>query len=356
MIIQSIRIEGFRCYADPVQINGFRPGLNVLHADNGGGKTTLSVALRRAVFDSHRASGKQIDGESPWGRSVSAGISLWFQHGGHDYRAWKKFGAKSARESKLQRRDAGAKEYTTIAEGDEADRMLQEMWLADDSGARTRGIRGDDRIGLAQILWTSDQGALEIDDVHAKVLDVLRDRLSEQIQRDDTGIESKVSQEVDRLVTTRGAWRKHSTLDVAERRLGELRKLREQVAAQLAEAETLVAGVTDLTADESDKLAEKRDVERELRATEEVARGREKLKAELGEARADLEAARLAHDIAKRDTERVRRLEELIAGLRRDLQSAEAALATANAELDECQVAQECCGKDLASAEDAAAD
>lgn len=47
MILRSLRVSGWRCFADTVEVGRFDEGLNVLHAPNATGKSTLFEALLR---------------------------------------------------------------------------------------------------------------------------------------------------------------------------------------------------------------------------------------------------------------------------------------------------------------------
>ena len=60
MILRSIRVEGWRCFAAPVNVEPFADGLNIVHGPNGIGKSTLMMALVRGLFDNHSVTGEQI--------------------------------------------------------------------------------------------------------------------------------------------------------------------------------------------------------------------------------------------------------------------------------------------------------
>lgn len=91
MILRKIGVAGWRCFADPVEVGPFADGLNVLHAPNGTGKSTLLEALTRCLFDSHRVSGQEVEALRPWGRDLSPEATVEFFLEGSEYRLSKRF-------------------------------------------------------------------------------------------------------------------------------------------------------------------------------------------------------------------------------------------------------------------------
>ena len=71
MIIRSLRVSDWRCFLQGVEVGPFEEGLNIIHAPNGTGKSTLFEALRRALLDGHKVTGKDVEAIRPWGRSLS---------------------------------------------------------------------------------------------------------------------------------------------------------------------------------------------------------------------------------------------------------------------------------------------
>ena len=66
MILRSIQVRGWKCFADPVEVGPFTEGLNVLHAPNATGKSTLFEALLRGLLDGHRVTGRDVEALRPW--------------------------------------------------------------------------------------------------------------------------------------------------------------------------------------------------------------------------------------------------------------------------------------------------
>ncbi len=67
MILRSIRVSGWRCFADAIEVGPFQEGLNVIHAPNATGKSTLFEAMRRGLLDGHRVTGKRSGGPAALG-------------------------------------------------------------------------------------------------------------------------------------------------------------------------------------------------------------------------------------------------------------------------------------------------
>ena len=91
-----------RCFVEPVDVGPFEEGLNVLHAPNATGKSTLFEALLRGLLDGHRVTGREVEAIQPWGRALAPTVIVEFFHEGIDYRIKKRFldGALAALERK----------------------------------------------------------------------------------------------------------------------------------------------------------------------------------------------------------------------------------------------------------------
>ena len=85
MILRSIRVEGWRCFAAPVEVGIFTDGLNIIHGPNGTGKSTLMTALVRGLFDSHIVGGAHINSLRPWGRSLTPKVTIEFEQDGEHF-------------------------------------------------------------------------------------------------------------------------------------------------------------------------------------------------------------------------------------------------------------------------------
>ena len=91
MLIRSIKLEGWRCFANSLSVGEFGEGLNIIHGPNGIGKSTLMMALARAIFDNHQSAGQEVESLRPWGKELSPQVELQFEHERTHYRLTKGF-------------------------------------------------------------------------------------------------------------------------------------------------------------------------------------------------------------------------------------------------------------------------
>ncbi len=173
MIVRSIQIEGWQCFAAPLHIGPFADGLNIIHGPNGSGKSTLMMALARGLFDSHTVKGTDIKALQPWGRALAPKVMIEFEQQGSRYQLHKQF--LSGEFARLDRQEGGA--YVPIAESRAADEQARALL----SGEPTRRGATDQRHwGLAQILWAT-QGSLAINELAAGTRASIQEALGAQI-------------------------------------------------------------------------------------------------------------------------------------------------------------------------------
>ena len=160
MIVRRISVENWRCCVDPVDVGPFQEGLNVLHAPNATGKSTLFEALIRGLLDGHRVIGREVKSIQPWGRALSPKVTVEFTHEGTDYRIMKRFldGATST----LERKENGR--FVTLAQNNDADDMVRKILTRNATG---RGLARSENWGIAQILWVP-QGNLSLGKLSSK--------------------------------------------------------------------------------------------------------------------------------------------------------------------------------------------
>ncbi len=91
MILNSIQVEGWRCFASPFSVGEFGTGLNIIHGPNGIGKSTIMMALARGLFDSHHVGGEEIKSLRPWGRELAPKVMIEFEQDGQQFRLRKQF-------------------------------------------------------------------------------------------------------------------------------------------------------------------------------------------------------------------------------------------------------------------------
>lgn len=187
MILRSISITGWRCYTEPFRIGPFIEGLNILFAPNGRGKSTLFEALRRALLDGHRVSGKEVESLRPWGRSLSPKVAVEFCHGGTEYRITKQFLENT--ESLLERKEK--ENFKRFAENNAADEFVRALLTKTPPG---HGLARPENWGFAQVLW-APQGNISIGKLSGNLVTDINTLLGVQITGPGTGpIESRIEE------------------------------------------------------------------------------------------------------------------------------------------------------------------
>ena len=179
MILRSIRVADWRCFLDDIALGPFTDGLNIIHAPNGTGKSTLFEALRRALLDGHKVTGKDVEAIRPWGRDLAPKVTIEFIHGGQEYRISKQF--LDSPSALLERKETG--KYRRLAEGAAADEQAREILTKKPPG---RGLARPENWGLAQILW-APQGSLAIGPLSGDVVSNISSMLSAQVSASGTG-------------------------------------------------------------------------------------------------------------------------------------------------------------------------
>ena len=173
MILRNIRVQGWRCFADPIGVGPLGEGLNVVHGPNGSGKSTLLWALARGLFDSYKVSGADIESLRPWGRQLLPRVEIEFSHDGIEYRLQKQF--LGSQQAKLDRLENGA--FVALAEATQADDQIRQLLAAE---SPKRGVTNPGHWGFAQVLWAT-QGALHIENLSDGTRNSIHDSLGAQI-------------------------------------------------------------------------------------------------------------------------------------------------------------------------------
>ena len=233
----------------------FQEGLNVIHAPNATGKSTLFEAMRRALLDGHRVAGREVEALRPWGRDLAPMVTVEFSHGGQEYRITKRFlGSPSSR---LERKENGR--FVGLAESGKADEKVREMISKNAPG---RGLSRTENWGTAQVLWTA-QGELPLGKLSGDLLADVRSSLGAQVTGPTASpIERKVEEAYLQIYTPTGRYKTGKDAPAAV-------QLREKLQAAQAER---VAAMT------------------RQREYEEAARRVEDLRARRTQARYDAEA------------------------------------------------------------------
>ncbi len=173
MILRSIKVEGWGCFAAAVEVGPFAEGLNIVHGPNGIGKSTLMMALVRGLFDNHSVGGEQIKAFKPWGRSLNPKVIIQFEHDTTEYELSKQFLGSAA--AMLSRMENG--QYVPLAEGRNADEQARRLLSGEAPG---RGVTDERHWGLAQVLW-SKQGNLQLSELSTGTRTTIQDALGSQV-------------------------------------------------------------------------------------------------------------------------------------------------------------------------------
>ena len=234
MILRSIDVTNWRCFLECVKIGPFVDGLNIVHAPNGTGKSTLFEAMRRALLDGHRVSGREVEAFRPWGRDLAPKVVVEFVHGGTEYRVTKQFlGSQSAL---LERKEQGR--YRPLAEGASADDQTRALLTQNPPG---RGLARTENWGLAQVLW-APQGDLVLSALSDDLVTNVRSMLSAQVSGEGTGpIEKRIEDRYLEFYSPTGRLRGGRDAP----RLVRLERELEEARAALREAQSLYQDFDD---------------------------------------------------------------------------------------------------------------
>ncbi len=268
MILRSVSLRGWRCYVDPVEIGPMSEGLNVIHAPNARGKSTIFEAMLRGLFDGHRVKGQQVDEIKPWGRELAPEVTVEFHSGGADYRVVKRFIDHPA--SELYRKEGAG--FTMLAEGDAANDRVRELLLGKAPG---RGLSNLVHQGICQVLW-APQGRMGLDSISEDMVANIYRSLGAQVGggHEVGALEAKVNALHDTYFTSRGSPRKGQgspDLPGLEARAAELSRQVEEAAASAAAFEDASRGVEDLRATRDQASMTARTTAEELKGAQKAA-------------------------------------------------------------------------------------
>ena len=233
MILHSITVENWRNFLGECFVGPFNEGLNILHAPNATGKSTLFEALQRALMDNHNTAGEEVRRLRPWGRNLSPRVTVEFTVGGVKYRVTKKF--LDWPKSLMERFEEGR--FTPLAEGPGADEGARKLFTA--SGPK-KGLSRPEHWGLRQILW-APQGRVEMGELSGDLLDDIRKTAAEQVVDDRArAVENALKNRYEAIFTPTGRVKKTSNLKRLEEEIGAAAERLEAAKRELGEADFLV--------------------------------------------------------------------------------------------------------------------
>ncbi len=85
MILENLKVQNWRRFLNPMEIDPFDQRLNVIYAPNGTDKSSLFEALRRGLLDAYHSKADGIKAIKPWRHDLSPTIEVRFSHDGARY-------------------------------------------------------------------------------------------------------------------------------------------------------------------------------------------------------------------------------------------------------------------------------
>jgi DNA repair exonuclease SbcCD ATPase subunit len=284
-------------------------GLNVIHAPNGTGKSSLFEAMRRALFDAHHVTGKEIEAVRPWGRLLAPQVMVEFSQVGIRYRIEKTF--LDSASARLLRSEDG--QFVPLADGRNADSKLREILAATD--APGRGLSKQEHWGLAQVLW-APQGALGLYSLSPSVSENLRRALGVQLTGEGGGrLEELLEEQYLTFFNKRGEFRKGkdaAPILALASELDETVQERQHLLAQQQSFEEAARAVEDARQRRAQARREADALREPLAQTRRLAESYQRLQGEL-------EQKRQAEQNAKDRFESISRTIELIVKARQEV-------------------------------------
>lgn len=309
MILHSLRVTQWRNLLNPTEIGPFADGLNVIHAPNGTGKSSLFEAMRRTLFDSHLVTGKEIEAVRPWGRSLAPQVMVEFSQAGVRYRIEKTF--LDSANARLLRFEDG--QFVPLADGRNADSKLREILAVTD--APGRGLSKQEHWGLAQVLW-APQGALNLSSLSSSVSENLRTALGVQLTGEGgTRLEELLEEQFLSLFTKGGKPRTGkdaAPILAMESQLAAMTQERQQLLAQQQSFEEAALAVEDARQRRAQARREADALSEPLVETRRLAESFQRLQS-------DLQQKRQTEQTAKERFESIGRTIELIANARQEV-------------------------------------
>ena len=140
MKVTRLRLEQFRRFLQPLEIQDLQEGLNLFTAPNEAGKSTVALALRAAFLERYRST--SVDSLRPWGHaSASPAVEVDFEFNGVSYRLRKSF---------LTRRRCDLQVNGQSSDGEAAEDQLARLMGFTFAG---RGANRDENLGVPGLLW-----------------------------------------------------------------------------------------------------------------------------------------------------------------------------------------------------------
>lgn len=229
MIINSLEVANFRKFREPLRVDGFTDGLNIVVEPNETGKSTLLEALRAAFFIRHSAKTELVRSYVPIGDDVAPRVAVEFTLNCQPWSLEKQF--MKGTSVRLTGNDGRR-------ESDAAEEALQEL-LGFERG-NNRGSDPETR-GPLGMLWVEQMSALAVESPNRIVRDSVRGVLEAEVgavtggRRFDT-IRASIETAYGALRTS-ATGKSRGPLAAAETRLAAATVARQQAEGALREYE-----------------------------------------------------------------------------------------------------------------------
>ncbi|KQP22749.1 ATP-binding protein [Pseudorhodoferax sp. Leaf267] len=170
MKLTRLRVEQLRRFRQPLELQGFDAGLNILAGPNEAGKSTLVRAIRAAFFERHKSS--MVEDLRPWGEGSSAAprVEIDFELDGQPHQLVKSF---------LGKKRCTLRVGTRQLDGTEAEDHLAQLF---GFGFAPKGASKPEHWGIPGLLWVEQGTGQELDVRHARdhLHDALQDGVGDQ--------------------------------------------------------------------------------------------------------------------------------------------------------------------------------
>lgn len=162
MILKSLEVANFRKFRDPLRIEGFTDGFNIVVEPNETGKSTLLDALRAAFFIRHSAKTELVRSYVPIGDDVAPRVAVNFEIKGQTWSLEKQF----MKSPSIRLTGNGGRRESEAAE--EALQALLGFERGNNRGSdpETRGPLG--------MLWVEQASAFAVESPNRLVRDTVR--------------------------------------------------------------------------------------------------------------------------------------------------------------------------------------
>ncbi|OZI25956.1 hypothetical protein CAL26_00950 [Bordetella genomosp. 9] len=168
MKLTRIRIEQFRQFREPIEIDGLQDGINLFSGPNEAGKSTVVAAIRAAFFERFRSSA--AEDFRPWDDpSASPAVTVVFEHDGQEYQLMKRFLGRKRCELRI-----GAR----VLDGAEAEEALAVLMGFQHA---SKGASKAEHWGIPGLLWIQQGSGQDIREPVAHATGHLRTALDASV-------------------------------------------------------------------------------------------------------------------------------------------------------------------------------